>query len=108
MKTGDEKLNQLLNSVKPNRPSADLALRIIVKARSQQRCDEVGVSDETFIEQVFHSFVFPKPLYAIACSMLVGILLGWQNPELNVSTMSVTSVDNSVSSLFLAEIDFNE
>jgi hypothetical protein len=108
MKTGDEKLNQLLNSVKPTRPSTDLAQRIIVKARSQADCEVVGVSEETFFEQFFHSFIFPKPLYAIACSMLVGILLGWQNPELSVSTVSVTSVDNSVSSLFLAEVNFNE
>ncbi|MFT6114112.1 MAG: hypothetical protein ACJA10_001050 [Oleispira sp.] len=108
MKTGDEKLNQLLNSVKSAAPNANLAQRIIVKARSQPDGEVVDMGEETFFKQFFHSFIFPKPVYALACSMLVGILLGWQNPEFNASTIPVTPVDNSFSSLFLAEVNFDE
>jgi hypothetical protein len=104
MKTSDEKLNQLLNSATRVPPSPTLANRIIAQASLQN----MPANEENFIKQLIRNLIFPKPAYALACSMLVGVLLGWQNPDFNMSTMQVSAVDDDISSLFLAEVNFDE
>jgi len=108
MNKSDEKLNQLLNGIQTVPSNPNLAQRIIIGAKAQPRVTTSAVSEETFIKQFLHSLIFPKPAYALACSMLVGVLLGWQNPEFNMNTIQVTSVDEDISSLFLAEVNFYE
>ena len=109
MNTSDEKLNQLLNSAKVIPPSSNLAERIIAQAHPlSQQSPNFQTADEGFIKQILRSLVFPKPAYALACSMLVGILVGWQNPDSNVNTIQVASADEELSSLFLAEVNFDE
>ncbi|MBL4798868.1 MAG: hypothetical protein JKY50_15735 [Oleispira sp.] len=106
MNSSDEKLNQLLNSVAPVPSNSNLAERIIAQAE----IPDINVNKESFLKQVLRSLIFPKPAYALACSMLVGVLLGWQNPEVNtnINTIQVASADEELSSLFLAEVNFDE
>jgi len=110
MNKSDEKLNQLLNDIQPVPSNPNLAQRIIIEARVQSKVKPSIkiLSEEAFFKQFLHSLIFPKPGYALACSMLVGVLLGWQNPEFNMNTIQVTSVDEDISSLFLAEVNFYE
>lgn len=109
MNTSDKELNQLLNSVAVKPASSNLAERIIAQAQplSHQQ-SSFQTADESFIRQILRSLVFPKPAYALACSMLVGILVGWQNPDSNVNIIQVASADEELSSLFLAEVNFDE
>jgi hypothetical protein len=108
MNKSDEKLNLLLNGTQPVPSSPNLAQRIIIEAKVQSKVETQALSEETFLKQFLQSLIFPKPVYALACSMLVGVLLGWQNPEFNMNTIQVTSVDEDLSSLFLAEVSFDE
>jgi hypothetical protein len=106
----DEKLNQLLNSSLPVPVSSNLAQRIILEAKTQPEFKVTAKFEETFVKQFFRSFIFPKPAYALACSMLMGVLLGWQNPEFIFNTLPVADIDNDndLSSLFLSEVNFDE
>ncbi|MEH6447469.1 MAG: hypothetical protein V7765_02310 [Oleispira sp.] len=108
MNKSDEELNQLLNSSPPVPASPNLAQRIIAEAKVQSELKVPVEYEETFIKQFLHTLIFPKPAYALACSMLVGVLLGWQNPEFNMNILPVMDVDNDLSSLFLAEVNFDE
>ena len=114
MNRSDEKLNQLLKSVKVVPPHSNLAERIIAEAQplsenqSEPNTQILNVNKESFIKQILRSLVFPKPAYALACSMLVGVFVGWQNPDVNTHTIQVTSADEELSSLFLAEVNFDE
>lgn len=128
MNTSDEKLNQLLNSVKPVPPRRDLAQRIIAQSNIEMSqlssIKEQGANKDGFLKQILHSFIIPKPAYALACSMLLGLLLGWQNSDMTQFNYSLdidgsmsgeienvlhtTSVEEDLSSLFLAEVNYYE
>ena len=114
MKSSDDELNQLLNDVKVVPPRSNLAERIIMQAQPPSHLQTECVNESGFLRQIVNSLVFPKPGYALACSMLIGVLVGWQNPDINTNTvqrLSVNeelSVDEALSSLFLAEITFSE
>jgi hypothetical protein len=130
MQASDEKLNQLLNSVvAPAARNLDLAQRIIsisseeINASSiESNISEININNEGLFTQILHSFIIPKPAYALACSMMVGILLGWHNSDIaqlvigiNIgsddgieSALQTTSVEEDLSSLFLAEVNYYE
>jgi hypothetical protein len=108
MNNSDEKLNQLLNSSPPVPVISNLAQRIISEAKTQSEFKVSVQHEDTFIKQVLRSFIFPKPVYALACSMLMGMVLGWQNPALTSDTLSVADFDDDLSGLFLAEVNFYE
>lgn len=118
MQHSDEKLNQLLMGVSTVSPRIDLAQRIIEQADPQYHAHTQQPAksfEESTFKQIIRSLIFPKPAYALACSMLVGVLLGWQSPELtglsienNVNVASTISVEEDLSSLFLAEVSYYE
>lgn len=127
MKNSDEKINQLLKSVGPISPRIDLAQKIIAQADSQYHVQskvhpQAGNSplEENIFKQIIRGLIFPKPAYALACSTLLGILLGWQSPEItglpadlngeNNTNMTTTlvSVEEDLSRLFLAEVSYYE
>tara|TARA_R110001583_G_scaffold95950_4_gene240023 strand:+ start:675 stop:1067 length:393 start_codon:yes stop_codon:yes gene_type:complete len=130
MKTSDEKLNQLLRSAAPVPQNLGLAQRIISKSiqeASTKACNESkAINKESLLKQIINSFIIPKPGYALACSMLVGILFGWQSnaiteavvtsniaSELGInlrdeSTLQTASVEEDLNSLFLAEVNYYE
>lgn len=131
MQSSDEKLNQLLKSVGPVSSRKDFAQQIITQAdphyhvqpQIQSQADK-KYPEENILKQIIRGLIFPKPAYALACSMLVGILLGWQSPELtglaknaamgidiegntNLATTTM-SVEEDLSRLFLAEVSYYE
>lgn len=118
MNRSDEKLEQLLHSATFIPPSTNLAQRIIAESKQQPITEpefqRKTLHKEGFIKQILRDLIFPKPAYALACSMLVGILVGWQNPGFNMSTdatgtnIQIASADEELSSLFLAEVNFYE
>jgi hypothetical protein len=110
MNISDEKLDQLLKSAIPIPPSSNLAERIIAQAATAPMVTKVDSNKKSLFKQILHSFILPKPAYALACSMLVGVLLGWQDSALdvNTNTIQLASIDEELSSLFIAEYNFYE
>ena len=108
MKNSDDELNQLLNDVKVIPPGSNLAERIIMQAQPPSHLKTEDVNEGGFLTQILNSFVFPRPGYALACSMLIGVLVGWQNPDVNGNTVQEFSADEELTSLFLAEMMFSE
>ena len=74
----DEKLEEMLRSRRVEAPSADLAERIILKAQAipQSQAAPLGQS----LRRLFAEFHLPSPAYVVAGTLLVGFLLGFNNP----------------------------
>lgn len=117
MQSSDEKLEQLLKRVNPVSSRIDLAQRIIAQAdpyyHAQMQVEQsVNGGEENIFKQIMRRFIFPKPAYALAFSMFMGIVLGWQSLEL-VNTnadvnLQLSSVEEDISSLFLSEVSYYE
>ena len=110
MNISDEKLDQLLKSAVPIPPSSNLAERIIAQAATSQITAKIETGKRSLFKQILNNFILPKPAYALACSMLVGVLLGWQDSALdvNTNTIQLASIDEDLSSLFIAEVNYYE
>jgi hypothetical protein len=110
MNINDEKLDQLLKGGVPVPPSSNLADRIIAQAATSQITAKIEGSKQSLFKQILNSFIIPKPAYALAFSMLVGVLLGWQDSALdvNANTIQLASIDEGLSSLFITEVNFYE
>ena len=108
MNISDEKLDQLLKSTVPIPPSSNLAERIIAQAATSQITAKIETGKRSLFKQILNNFILPKPAYALACSMLVGVLLGWQDSALDVNTIQLASIDEDLSSLFIAEVNYYE
>lgn len=116
MQTTDEQLNELLKRAAPIPVNNNLAQRIILSAEKNiygYSENENGNAVSLF-KQILNSFMIPKPAYALACSMLLGVLVGWQNSDvaginLNLEeSLTVTTIEEDLSSLFLAEVNYYE
>ena len=105
----DEQLEQLLARVPPVPCRSNFAASIIANADPNYH---LPIKEDSFIQQILRSFIFPKPAYALACSMLIGVFLGWQSTEM--AELTVVASDNQtlsiedLSSLFLAEVNYYE
>jgi hypothetical protein len=116
MQTSDEKLNELLKRAAPIPANNNLAQRIILNANQNiHGYSEYGNGNAgSLFKQILNSFIIPKPAYALACSMLLGVLVGWQNSDvagisLNLEeSLTVTTIEEDLSSLFLAEVNYYE
>lgn len=116
MQTSDEKLNELLKRAAPIPANNNLAQRIILNANQNiHGYSEHGNGNAgSLFKQILSSFIIPKPAYALACSMLLGVLVGWQNSDvagisLNLEeSLTVTTIEEDLSSLFLAEVNYYE
>ena len=78
-------------SVTPAHPS--LAERIIANAKQRRRVLPVNLS--TWVNGLFADFMIPRPAYAIAAMLVLGISIG-----LNTQTMTTTQDDTSLSSAY--------
>ena len=124
MNKSDEKLDQLLKSATLIPANANLAERIIAESKrdaiAKPLLQKSGLGKEGLIKQVLQNLIFPKPAFSLACSMLIGILLGWQSPDItglitgvdfenntNITTTAM-SVEEDLSRLFLAEVSYYE
>ena len=96
----DEQLDQLLNSLSVPPINSQLKQNIIEQTK------ESGSVSQSVFRQLINSLMIPKPSYALACSMLLGILLGWQ--VMSELTVDSYSTEEEISSLFLAEVSFYE
>jgi hypothetical protein len=74
----DEKLEEMLRSRRVEPPSADLAERIILKAQAIPQSQALPLGQS--LRRLFAEFHLPKPAYVLAGTLLVGFLLGFNNP----------------------------
>lgn len=100
MKNDDEQLDQLLNSLSVPSMSPQLNTRIIAQAKGG------GIVQQGLFHQLFNSLMIPKPSYALACSLLFGMVLGWQ--VTSIFSIESIPVEEDLSSLFVAEVSFYE
>ncbi len=116
MQTSDEQLNELLKRAAPIPANNNLAQRIILNAEKNIHgySESTNGNADSLFKQILNSFIIPKPAYALACSMLLGVLVGWQNSDvagisLNLEeSLTVTTIEEDLSSLFLAEVNYYE
>lgn len=116
MQTTDEQLNELLKRAAPITVNNNLAQRIILSADKNMHgySENENGNAVSLFKQILNSFMIPKPAYALACSMLLGVLVGWQNSDvagisLNLEeSLAVTTIEEDLSSLFLAEVNYYE
>lgn len=111
MHSSDEKLNQLLSSAAVVPSSADFSERIIAESK---RHHIKTTHKEGIFGQILRSLIFPKPAYVFACSMLLGVMVGWQNPSVNMTSNTIQDIpritffDEELSNLFVAEVSYYE
>lgn len=108
MSVTDEKLDSLLKGFVPVPPSKNLAERIIAEAAASQVSARIESNKKSLFRQILNSLIIPQPAYALACSMLVGVLLGWQNSGVEINTTQIVAVEEDLSSLFIAEVSYYE
>jgi hypothetical protein len=79
----DEKLEAMLRArrLEPARP--DLAQRIILKAQSLPQNQTMPLWQS--IKQLFADFHLPRPAYGLACTLILGFVVGFNIP-LNTTT----------------------
>ena len=116
MQTSDEQLNELLKRAAPIPANNNLAQRIILNAEKNIHgySESTNGNADSLFKQILNSFIIPKPAYALACSMLLGVLVGWQNSDVAGISLNleesrvVTTIEEDLSSLFLAEVNYYE
>jgi hypothetical protein len=74
----DEKLDEMLRSRRVDPASPDLSERIILKAQAIPQSEALPLGQA--LRRLFAEFHLPKPAYVVAGTMLVGFLLGLNNP----------------------------
>jgi hypothetical protein len=75
----DEKLDNMLRSRRVEPASADLAQRIILKARSLPQAPHISFWDS--MRQLFAEFHLPKPGYVLASALMLGVVIGFSTPQ---------------------------
>ena len=75
----DEKLDQMLRSRRHEPASADLAQRIIFKARQSPPTKTMPLWQS--VREMFGEFHLPKPAYVLASALVFGIVIGFGAPQ---------------------------
>ena len=92
----DDKLETLLRSRQNLTVSADLAERIILKARSLPQIQNISLRQS--LRQLFIESRLPRPGYALAATLIFGMLLGFATAR-DDSALKETSYTNTQSFL---------
>ena len=100
MNNDDVQLEQLLNSLEVVQPSTHLSERIITQARLSEPLPE------SVFRQIWNGLVIPRPSYALAFSLLLGVLVGWQSPSMLNAEQSL--IEDELNNLFYAEVSLYE
>lgn len=79
----DEKLEAMLRARGLEPASPDLAQRIILKAQSLPQNQTMPLWQ--WIKQLFAEFHLPRPAYVLACTLILGFVVGFNAP-LNTTT----------------------
>jgi hypothetical protein len=74
----DQKLDTMLQSRRVEPASPDLADRIVLKAQSIRQTRTVTLAQ--WVRGVFAEFHLPRPAYVLACTLILGFLLGLYTP----------------------------
>jgi hypothetical protein len=77
----DEKLEAMLQARRIESASADLAQRIILKAEALPQIQTTTLGQ--WIQRLFAEFHLPKPAYVLAATLVLGFVVGLNNPLLN-------------------------
>ncbi|TMA85929.1 MAG: hypothetical protein E6J74_32400 [Deltaproteobacteria bacterium] len=75
----DEKLDRMLRSRRHEPASADLAQRIIFKARQLPQTKTMPLWQS--VREMFGEFHLPKPAYVLASALVFGIVIGFSAPQ---------------------------
>jgi hypothetical protein len=86
----DQKLETMLQSRRMESASPDLAQRIILKAEAlpQIQTNTLG----QWIKRLFAEFHLPKPAYVLAATLVLGFIVGLNNPLNDTSDADTISV----------------
>jgi hypothetical protein len=74
----DEKLETLLKARRFEAASADLAERIILRAQTLPQNQSLSVMQ--WLRRIFEEAHLPKPAYVLACTLILGFVLGFSAP----------------------------
>lgn len=97
MKQDEQNLTGLLERRQFEPPHVDLAERIILASRAveQKATLDFGV----WLQRLFAEFMLPKPAYALACMLALGLAIGLSAP----ADITDTVEDDSTLQAFLYE-----
>jgi hypothetical protein len=87
----DEKLDGLLQARRVEPASPDLAERILLKAEAIPQVQTNTLSQ--WIKGLFAEFHLPKPAYVLAGTLVLGFVVGLNNPLNDTPTDDITSVN---------------
>lgn len=74
----DEKLDAMLRARRVEPASPDLAQRIILKAQSLPQNQTMPLWG--WMRQLFAEFHLPRPAYVLACTLILGFVVGFNTP----------------------------
>ena len=77
--SSDERLEKMLRERRVETASHDLAQRIILKAQGLPQSQ--NLSPWQALRQLFAEFHLPKPGYVLASALVLGMVLGFTEPE---------------------------
>ena len=87
----DEKLEAMLQSRRIESVSPDLAQRIILKAEAIPQVETSTLGQ--WIKRLFAEFHLPKPAYVLAATLLLGFVVGLNNPLNDTGDADTLSVN---------------
>jgi hypothetical protein len=76
--TQDKKLEAMLQSRVVEPPGTDLAERIIFKAQELPQTQPITLTE--WIKRLFGEFHLPQPAYVLACTLMLGLVVGFTAP----------------------------
>jgi hypothetical protein len=89
----DQKLDAMLQSRRVEPASPDLADRIVLKAQSIPQTRTVTLAQ--WVRGVFAEFHLPRPAYVLACTLILGFVLGRFTPlDTGTSEMETIQVQS--------------
>jgi hypothetical protein len=87
----DRKLEAMLRSRRIESASPDLAQRIILKAEALPQIQTSTLGQ--WIKRLFAEFHLPKPAYVLAATLVLGFVVGLNNPLNDTSDPDTISVN---------------
>lgn len=76
--TKDKKLETMLQSRRVEPARADLAERIILKAQGVPQNQTITLGH--WVKRLFGEFYMPQPVYVLACTLILGLVIGFNAP----------------------------
>lgn len=74
----EQKLEALLRSRRIDPASPDLAERIVLQAQQIPQYQTIPFTQ--WMQQLFSEFHLPRPVYVFACTLILGVVVGFTSP----------------------------